>query len=139
MPKLSVSCVPVPSVTKQDVLHHLGERRLTDLYQMVHMVGHQHIRIQSISKSPLTLFKQIQITPAVLIILKNGLPVIASTHDMIKSPSEMYPWLSGHDGTTVGEEESQLGMPDPNFDPNFTNINLEFEGKISACVRFCKN
>src|SRR6266478_10259183 len=96
MPRLFISAVPVARVAKQDVLHHLRKRRLTDLNQMMHMISHQHIGIKPVAKSLLTLFKKTQIALTILIVFEDRLTLIAPRHDVIEPPGEMYPRLPGH-------------------------------------------
>src|SRR3990170_6190916 len=103
MPRLFVPPVPVTREAKQIVLHHLRKRCLADLNQMMNVIAHEHIGVQSVAKSPLALFEKIQITLTISIVFEDRLPLITPTHDVIERADEMYPPLSGHSyGTIVG-------------------------------------
>ena len=93
---LLIAPIPVPGVTKENILHHLRQWRLTNLQQMVHMVSHQYVGIQPIPKSLLAFFKQVDIALTTPIIIKNQLFLIPSTHDVIEVSLEMYSRLPGH-------------------------------------------
>ncbi len=68
---------------------------------MVNVIFHQHICIQLIAKSFLTLCKKIQIALTVPIVIEDRLALIAATHDVIERTGKMYPRLSGHKGETI--------------------------------------
>ena len=104
MPRLFVPPVPVTREAKQIVLHHLRKRCLADLNQMMNVIAHEHIGVQSVAESPLALFENIQIALTISIVFEDRLPLIAPTHDVIERADEMYPPLSRHTyGTIVGK------------------------------------
>ena len=51
----------------------------------------------------MALFKKIQITPTVPIVIEDRLALIAATHDVIERTAKMYARLSGHNGVTEFE------------------------------------
>jgi len=65
------------------------------------VISHQHISIQLIAKSVLTLCKKIQIALTVPIVVEDRLALIAATHDVLERTGKMYPRISGHNGATI--------------------------------------
>jgi len=108
MSGLLVPPVPVPRVTKQKVLHRLGQRRAVDLDQVMNLIVHQHISKQSVAKLLLALSEQVQIAPPVPIVGKDRLPLITATHDMMERADEMHPRFSCHRNARLGKASNKV-------------------------------
>src|SRR3990170_3969428 len=98
MPHLPVPPIPVPGVTKEKILHDLGQLNPPNSNQMMDMVSHQYIGIQTIPKPPSRLLEQPQVAAAIGVIPKDPLTPIPPADHMVETPGKMNPWLSGHAG-----------------------------------------
>ena len=58
MADLFVSSIPVTGISKQNILHYLGEGGPTDLNEVMNVVAHQNVGIKAIVKSALAFLKQ---------------------------------------------------------------------------------
>ncbi len=85
------------SIVAREGMHQ--PRQGTDLarrYQQMHMVAHQHIRMQATTKSQKRLPQTLEVALAILVIQKTAQAIVASLHNMLRNTGKFKAWESGH-------------------------------------------
>ncbi len=100
MPNLSVPMVIISRIAKLQVLHDLGKRDSSNLYQQMDVISHQYAGIEFPAVFGPHLLEQQKVALTVNVVVENQMPLVSTTDDVIKSSRKMDPGFPCHATST---------------------------------------